>query len=102
MSTRQKRQTRLTGFIIPCLCLATLGYFAHHAQTGRYNIHTKSEMNERAEVLKQELVDIREHRARLEKKVAQLTDGTMEKDALDEAVRANLGMAAPNEIIILH
>ena len=102
MSTRQKHRNPFTGFIIPCLCLATLLYFAYHAQTGRHNIHTKVEMKQKAGQLKADLKAITAHRVALQNKVAQLTDGTLEKDALDEAVRLNLGMVSPDEIIILH
>ncbi len=92
----------MTGLIIPCLCLTLLGYFAYHAQTGRYNIHTKAEMSAKADQLREDLAEIREKRKLLEKKVAQLTNGTLEKDALDEAVRRNLGLIGPNEIVVLH
>ena len=101
MSTRQKKENPFKGFIIPVLCLALLAYFAHHAQTGRYNIHTKAEMKEKAEELKAELRHLREQRAHLTLKVRQLSDGTLEKDALDEVARYKLGLSMPDEIVIL-
>jgi len=79
-----------------------LGYFAYHAQSGRHNIHTKAEMNALSKQLKSDLIDIRKDRRILETKVSQLTNGSLEKDALDEAVRRNLGLIANDEIIILH
>ncbi len=101
MSTRQKRESRLKGFIIPVMCLALLGYFAHHAQTGRFNIHTKAEMNAKADGLQVKLAGLKDERAHLERKVTQLVDGSLEKDALDEAARAKLGLTTPQEVVIL-
>lgn len=102
MSTRQKRQSRFSGFIVPVLCTAILCYFAYHAQTGRYSIHTKAEMKEEALRLEFVLADLRLQRAELERKVSQLTSGTLEKDALDEAIRDQLGYGSSNEFVILH
>lgn len=102
MSTRQKRQSRLSGFIVPCLCAAILGYFAYHAQTGRYSIHTKAEMHEEKLRLQTVLADLVHEREQLQRRVDQLTVGSLEKDALDEAARSQLGMAAPGELVILY
>ncbi len=101
MSTRQKRISRLNGLIIPALSILLTSYFAYHAQTGRYSIHAKKEMHEEALHLEFELADLKEERRALEKKVAQLTIGTLERDALDEAIRQRLGLVAENEFVIL-
>ncbi|MGB7287103.1 MAG: septum formation initiator family protein [Salaquimonas sp.] len=102
MSTRQKHQSRLTGFIVPLLCTAILGYFAYHAQTGRYSIHTKQDMKEEAMRLQIVLSGLEAERTKLERRVAQLTSGTLEKDALDEVIRSQLGYAAPDEMVVLY
>ena len=102
MSTRQKRQSRLPGLLVPGLCLAILGYFAYHAQTGRYSIHTKAEMREEALRLQVALADLTHKREQMQRRVDQLTVGTLEKDALDEVARSQLGLAAPGELVIFH
>jgi cell division protein FtsB len=102
VSTRQKRTSRLPGLIIPGLCLAIMGYFAYHAQTGKYSIHTKAEMDQEALRLQFVLSDLRTKRHDLEARVAQLTNGSLERDALDEIVRRQLGYSAENEITILY
>lgn len=102
MSTRQKRQSRLSGFIIPVLCTAILGYFAYHAQTGRYSIHTKADMNQEALRLQIVLADLQSEHLKLHRGVTQLTSGTLEKDALDEAARSQLGYVAADEFVILY
>ncbi len=102
MSTRQKRESRFSGFIVPCLCAAILGYFAYHAQTGRYSIHTKTEMHEEKLRLKSVLAELTHEREQLQRRVDQLTVGSLEKDALDEAARSQLGLSAPGELVILY
>ena len=102
MSTRQKRQSRLTGLVVPGFCLAILGYFAYHAQTGSYSIHTKSEMREEALRLQIVLADVIHQREQMQRRVDQLTVGSLEKDALDEVARSQLGLAAPDELVIFH
>lgn len=101
MSTRQKRRSRLSGLVIPGICCALLAYFAHHAQTGRYSIHTHGQMEEERARLEYHLADLRLERKELEKRVRLLSDGSMERDALDEQARRYLGHAAPNEVVIL-
>ncbi len=102
MSTRQKRQSRFSGLIVPFLSVLVLGYFAYHAQTGRYSIHTQEEMDQEALRLQFVLKDLQAQRITLEKRVAQLTSGTLEKDALDEIARGQLGYAASDELVILY
>lgn len=102
MPTRQKRQSRLTGWIVPGLCASLLFYFGYHAQTGRYSVHTMDQMDEEALRLEFKLTDLKLHRQRLQRKVRLLTDGTIEKDALDEEARRLLGLAGSGEWIILH
>jgi cell division protein FtsB len=102
VSTRQKRTSRLPGLIVPGLCLAIMGYFAYHAQTGKYSIHTQSEMNEEALRLQFVLSDLQHQRKKLAARVNQLTNGTLERDALDEITRRELGYSAQNEVIILY
>jgi len=92
----------LTGLIVPGLCLAIMGYFAWHAQTGRYSFHTKAEMNEEALRLQFVLSDLQYQRQQLQSRVTQLTNGTLERDALDEITRRELGYSGENEVIILY
>ena len=89
------------GLIFPVSCLLLVGYFIYHAQNGRYGLPAMREMEEEALRLQFELADARLAREKLEKRVALLSDGTLEADALDEQVRASLGFAAPNDFTVL-
>lgn len=102
LATRQRKNSRLSGFIIPVFSALVLAYFIYHAQTGRYGIHAMRAMDEKAIELRYELSKIKKSRIKLEERVALLTDGTLEADALDEHARNILGLAAENELIILY
>ncbi|WP_075996360.1 FtsB family cell division protein [Salaquimonas pukyongi] len=102
MSTRQKRKSRINGLIVPGLCLSLLFYFAYHAQTGRYSIYTKEEMRQEAKRLERQLEELRDERSRLRNRVTQLTVGTLERDALDEVARSQLGYVGDDELIIFY
>ncbi|MCC0019542.1 MAG: septum formation initiator family protein [Nitratireductor sp.] len=101
MSTRQKRQSRFTGMAFPVFCALLTGYFIYHAQHGRYGLPEMARMKEEALHLKFELADMRTKRKELEKRVALLSDGTLEADALDDQVRNILGYAGKDDLIVL-
>ena len=102
MSTRQKKKNPFTGLFIPVFCVAVLAYFGYHAQTGTFSIHTKKLMHEEALRLEFKLAEIRHQREVMQKRISLLTDGTIEKDQLDELARSQLGLSAENDFIILH
>lgn len=87
--------------VVPGICALLLAYFAYHSQTGRYSIQNMGRMEEEALRLEFQLVDLKLERKSLEAKVGQLTSGTLERDALDEAVRRHTGMAKADELVIL-
>lgn len=102
LATRQRKNSRFSGFIIPLFSTLVLSYFIYHAQTGRYSIHVMRAMDEKAVVLRYELSNIKKSRTQLHERVALLSDGTLEADALDERARDVLGLAGVNELIILY
>ncbi|MCB1384440.1 MAG: septum formation initiator family protein [Nitratireductor sp.] len=102
MSTRQKRRNWWSGLVIPGVCLSFFAYFVYHAQTGRYSIYTQEEMRKEEARLDAELALLRAERGRLERRVQQLTVGTLERDALDEIARSQLGYVSGNEIVIFY
>lgn len=102
MATRQRKNNRFSGFIIPAFSALVLAYFVYHAQTGRYGIHVMRAMDQRAVILRHDLTNIIKSRSQLQERVALLSDGTLEADALDERARAVLGLAGTNELVILY
>ena len=101
MSTRQKRKSRLSGLLFPAFCALLTTYFVYHAQHGRYGLPEMKRMEEEAFRLQIELTDLKLKRRKLEKRVALLSDGTLEADALDEQLRILSAYASKNDIVIL-
>jgi len=102
LATRQRKNSRFSGFIIPVFSAFVIAYFVYHAQTGRYGIHAMRAMDQKAVVLRYELSNTIKARTQLQERVALLSDGTLEADALDEHARDVLGLAGTNELVILY
>lgn len=102
LATLQRKNSRFSGYIIPLFSALVLAYFIYHAQAGRYGIHAMRAMDQRAVVLRYELSNIIKSRTQLQERVALLSDGTLESDALDEQARDVLGLAGADELIILY
>ncbi len=101
MITRQKKRTNRNRLIVPMLALLVFGYFGTQAFQGEYGIRSQVLLEKKAIILKQRLAAITARRIELEKRVALLDDGTIEKDMLDEQVRKNLGYVNSDDIVIL-
>lgn len=100
ITTRRHKTTRHAILLI--LCLALIGYFAHHAVKGDYGLDRRAALTEKIELLEAELADLRERRMRLEHDVSLMTTrvGT-ETDLLDEQARSLLNYVHPNDIVVL-
>ncbi len=96
---RSKRRT-LARFIAPLATLVIVGYFGFHAFNGQYGIRANLAMQTRMAELKVELAELTKRRNTLEERVKLLQAGTMEKDMIDQHVRAQLNMVREDEIVL--
>lgn len=101
MRTRQKRKTRLGGLIVPIVATAFMAYFALQARSGHYGLEARSEFAEILERRTEELAHVTRERERIERRVALLHDGSMERDMIDERARRFLNVGTEDEILIL-
>ncbi len=101
MSVRRRRRHPLAKLIAPCATFALLGYFGFHAMHGQYGVRAKLVMEKTTAVLEQSLAEKRQTRETLHARLVLLQDGTMERDAIDEYARRQLGMAKAGELIVL-
>lgn len=101
MSTRQTRNSRFGGFVIPVVSALLVAYFGYHAWAGRYGIESMRRLDDEAVQLQFQLAAVKAKREALDKKVALLRDGTIERDMLDEQARNALNMLQADEIAIL-
>ncbi|MEP1208031.1 MAG: septum formation initiator family protein [Rhizobiaceae bacterium] len=100
MVLRRSKQRRRARFIAPLATLVIVGYFGFHAFNGQYGIRANLAMQKRMVELKTELAELTEQRNTLEERVKLLRDGSMEKDMVDQYVRAQLNMVREDEIVL--
>ncbi|MCF6321065.1 MAG: septum formation initiator family protein [Rhizobiaceae bacterium] len=100
MATRQKFNSRFTGLAIPIVCLIILGYFGFSAFQGNLGVKSRSMMDRQSLDLQFDLTRLRQERMELQRRVALLRDGLVEKDMLDQQARYMLNLAKANELVI--
>lgn len=101
MITRQKKRNNRGRLIAPVMAALIFGYFGTQAFKGEYGISANIRLQNKAVVLEKELIVVTKKRNILEKRVALLRNGTIEKDMLDEQVRRNLGMVDKDDVVLL-
>ncbi|MBC2885101.1 septum formation initiator family protein [Ochrobactrum sp. CM-21-5] len=102
MWTKQKRKSIRGRFVLPILTAAFLSYFGFHAYHGEYGLYARIQLEEQKSLLSKKLEKIASERLALEKRVALLRDGTIEKDMLDEQARRALNLSHPDELTIIN
>jgi len=102
MWTRQYRKSPLRHLVIPCIAAVSLAYFGFHGITGNLGLTSKAEYEQRLAGLEAELQALSTERAMLETRTAALSDGSLQRDVIDEQARLSLGLANANELILLH
>jgi len=101
MITKQKKRNNRGRLIAPIMAILIFGYFGTQAYKGDYGIRSNIRMQIKAVELEKELIQVTKKRNVLEKRVALLRNGTIEKDMLDEQVRRNLGMVDKDDVVLL-
>ncbi len=102
MATRQRKNSQLSGLLIPLICSTILGYFAFHAFQGNLGVRSRAQMDTHSLELQFELARLRDVRKALEHKVALLRDGQVEKDMLDQQARLMLNQVKADEFVIFY
>jgi cell division protein FtsB len=101
MITRQKKRNNRGRLIAPVMAALIFGYFGTQAYKGDYGIRSNIRLQNKAVELEKELIKVSKKRIILEKRVALLRNGTIEKDMLDEQVRRSLGMVDMDDVVLL-
>ena len=92
---------RRFDFVVTCVCLSLLGYFAWHAEKGPRGYPYRDKLAAEATGLGTKLAAIEEQRSHLEHRVVLLRPDSIDPDILDEFARAQLDLAAPGDIVVL-
>ena len=102
MWTKHHKKRRLGRFIVPAITIAFLSYFSYHSVHGDFGLRAMEKF-ERTRVIRQAKLDVLiEERKRLEREVSLMSDGSLERDMLDEKARFALNMSRADEIVIFH
>ncbi|MCM0022086.1 MAG: septum formation initiator family protein [Tagaea sp.] len=91
----------LQAAIGPVLGFCVVGYFAYHSFEGERGVHAFLRLGEQVAIARAHLDDLREERGAIERRVALLRGDSLDRDMLDEQVRALLNFARPDEIVVL-
>ncbi len=100
MWTRHHKKKKLGRFILPAITASFLGYFGYHSLHGDYGLRAMEDFRRQKVERVEKLASLEKRRAKLEKQVKLLSDGSLERDMLDERARYSLNITKPDEIVI--
>ncbi len=101
MWTRQHRKRKHGRLVMPVLTALFVAYFGFHVVHGSFGLRAKDTFEVEKARLELTLKTEREQREALERRIALLRDGSIERDMLDEQARRALNYAGPNDVVIL-
>lgn len=102
MWTRQYKRSKLRVVVVPVLACCLLGYFVFHAVNGTLGLNSSERYDSQMSELKVELASLEKRRAEMQTRTKLLSDGSLERDLIDETARRSLGLTRSNELIMLH
>lgn len=102
MWTRHHKERKFGRLVLPAITIAFLSYFGYHSVHGDLGL-IATEKFERMRVERAaQLAKLVEQRESLERQVQLLSDGSLEKDMLDEVARYQLNVSRNDEIVIFN
>jgi cell division protein FtsB len=93
-----RRAKQIVG---PVLGVALFGYFAYHLVEGDRGLLAWRQLTDELRAEKTRLAGLQAQREALARRTDNLKPDHLDRDLLDERVRASLELAAPNEVVIL-
>jgi cell division protein FtsB len=102
MWTKHHKKRQLGRFVMPLITIAFLTYFGYHSIHGDFGLKATEKFDRQRIERQTRLDELTAQRQILEKEVALLSDGSLERDMLDEKARFGLNMSRSDEIVIFH
>lgn len=99
MWTKQHKKRHLCRLVTPILA-ACFSYFGYHVVNGDLGLEAAKGFEQRRLERVAELEELVTQRKELEREVAPMSDGSPEKDILDEKARYALNVSRTDEIVI--
>jgi cell division protein FtsB len=100
MWTKQHKKRHFGRLVTPILAAAFLSYFGYHVVNGDLGLEAAKRFEQRRVERLAELDGLLQQRKELEREVALMSDGSLEKDILDEKARYALNVSRTDEIVI--
>ena len=102
MWTRHHKKRRFGRLIVPALTIAFIFYLGYHYKQGDFG-QQATERRERQRITRTaELAKLTQARVALERQVELMSDGSLERDMIDEISRYQLNMSRTDEIVIMN
>ena len=102
MWTKQHKERHFGRLVTPVIAAAFFTYFGYHAVNGDLGLKATEAFEQRRIERVEQLATLKAERIELERQVSLMSDGTLDKDMLDEKARYMLNVARADEIIIFH
>ena len=102
MWTKHHKKRRFGRLVVPAITVAFLSYFGYHSVHGDYGLRAADNFERMRFERSAELAELVTRRKDLERQVELLSDGSLERDMIDEKARYQLNMSRPDEIVIFH
>ncbi|MFA7413742.1 MAG: septum formation initiator family protein [Rhizobium sp.] len=102
MWTRHHKNRKLGRFVLPVVTVAFLSYFGYHSIHGDYGLIAAQDFEKLRFKRSAELAELVSHREKLERQVELMSDGSLERDMIDEKARYQLNVSRPDEIVIFN
>jgi cell division protein FtsB len=102
MWTRQYKKRRLGRLVMPAITIAFLSYFGYHSIHGEFGLKATEQFERQRAEREQKLAVLMTKRKALERQVDLLSDGSIQRDMLDEEARSQLNMSRADEIVIFN
>ncbi|RWX75590.1 septum formation initiator family protein [Neorhizobium lilium] len=102
MWTKHHKQRRFGRLVIPAITVAFVSYFGYHCIHGDLGLIATEKFEQQRLDREKDLSKLTEKRQQLERQVSLMSDGSLEKDMLDEIARYQLNVSRPDEIVIFN
>jgi cell division protein FtsB len=102
MWTKHHKKRRFGRFVLPVITVAFLSYFGYHSVHGDLGLIATETFERQRLERSAELAALKSKREALERQVHLMSDGSLDKDMLDEIARYQLNVSRADEIVIFN